>query len=324
MDEPRNLHFHEWPMFNQVMTDEHDICRRILEVVLDQPVDRVESVEAEKTLEPRLGAKGVRLDAYVRTTGAVYDVEIQAYAMRSLGRRMRYYQSIMDSSELKRGQRYQDLVESYIVFLCTKDQFGTALPVYHFEVKCCEDDSIDARHGFHWLVLNASAWELLPEGRLRSLLRYVATEKKDGDSLVDDIAAAVARANGSAVWRQKGLDMLTYIEDARIQAELIAEEGYRDGMKRGLEDGRAEGRAEGLAEGHAEGLAEGREKGLAEGRAEGLAEGRSAGFQEGARQAEERMGSLIARLLEENRAEEVALAAANSETREALYAEFGL
>ena len=103
MDEPRDLLFHEWPMFNQVMTNEHDICRRLLEVVLGEPVDRVRNVEVERTVEPRLGAKGVRLGAFASTANAVYDVEIQAYTMKELGRRMRYYQSAMDSSALRRG-----------------------------------------------------------------------------------------------------------------------------------------------------------------------------------------------------------------------------
>lgn len=147
MDEPRDLLFHEWPMFNQVMTNEHDICRRLLEVVLGEPVDRVRNVEVERTVEPRLGAKGVRLDAFASTANAVYDVEIQAYTMKELGRRMRYYQSAMDSSALRRGQPYRNLAESYVVFICTEDQFDAALPVYHFEMVCCEDEAVDLRSG---------------------------------------------------------------------------------------------------------------------------------------------------------------------------------
>ena len=102
---------------------------------------------------------------------------------------------------------------------------------------CCEDEAVDLRHGFHWVVLNASAWETLAEGPLRSLLKYVAAGEEDGDALVADIAAAVRRANGNAVWRQKGLDMLTYIEDARIQAELIVEEGLGNAYNSGMEEG---------------------------------------------------------------------------------------
>lgn len=288
MDEPRDLLFHEWPMFNQVMTNEHDICRRLLEVVLGEPVDRVRNVEVERTVEPRLGAKGVRLDAFASTANAVYDVEIQAYTMKELGRRMRYYQSAMDSSALRRGQPYRNLAESYVVFICTEDQFDAALPVYHFEMVCCEDEAVDLRHGFHWVVLNASAWETLAEGPLRSLLKYVAAGEEDGDALVADIAAAVRRANGNAVWRQKGLDMLTYVEDARIQAELIVEEGLGNAYNSGME----------------EGLAKGMEQGIEQG--------------------EDRFGALVAQLLEASRIDDVAETSSNPHRRNELFQEFGI
>lgn len=163
----------------------------------------------------------MRLDAFASTANAVYDVEIQAYTMKELGRRMRYYQSAMDSSALRRGQPYRNLAESYVVFICTEDQFDAALPVYHFEMVCCEDEAVDLRHGFHWVVLNASAWETLAEGPLRSLLKYVAAGEEVAMRLWLMLQRREAR-NGNAVWRQKGLDMLTYIEDARIQAELIS------------------------------------------------------------------------------------------------------
>lgn len=184
MDEPRDLLFHEWPMFNQVMTNEHDICRRLLEVVLGE--------------------------------------------------------------------------------------------------------AVDLRHGFHWVVLNASAWETLAEGPLRSLLKYVAAGEEDGDALVADIAAAVRRANGNAVWRQKGLDMLTYIEDARIQAELIVEEGLGNAYNSGME----------------EGLAKGMEQGIEQG--------------------EDRFGALVAQLLEASRIDDVAEASSNPHRRNELFQEFGI
>ena len=41
MEEIRNLKFSEWPMFNRVMEDDPDVCRRLLEVILDEPVERV-------------------------------------------------------------------------------------------------------------------------------------------------------------------------------------------------------------------------------------------------------------------------------------------
>lgn len=296
MEEPRDLLFHEWLMFNQVMMDEHEVCRRLLEVVLERPIERIASVETEKVVEPALGAKGVRFDAYAKSAGAVYDVEIQAYEIRELGRRMRYYQSVMDVSELRKGRSYRSLAESFVIFICVEDQMGAGLPVYHFDMTCAENGSISLNHGFHWVVINASAWDNLKDGPLRSLLQYVATGEEDGDSLVTDIAAAVRQANKSAVWRQKGLDMLSYIEDTRIQAELIAEEGYRNGLEKGY--------------------AEGREKGVEQGLAEGI--------EQGIEQGENRLGALIAKLLEADRIDDVAAASSDHARRDELFAEFGL
>lgn len=62
--EIRDLRFSDWPMFNRVMEDDPDVCRRILEVVLGEPVDRIENLTTERTFEPRLGARGVRMDTF--------------------------------------------------------------------------------------------------------------------------------------------------------------------------------------------------------------------------------------------------------------------
>lgn len=102
--------------------------------------------------------------------------------------------------------------------------------------------------------------------------------------LVADIASAVARTNGSAVWRQKGLDMLTYIEDARIQAELIVEEGLGNAYNSGMEEG----------------------------------------LTKGIEQGEDRFGALVAQLLDASRIDDVAEASSNPARRNELFQEFGI
>ena len=100
-------------------------------------------------------------------------------------------------------------------------------------------------HGFSWVVLNASAWRALPEGGLRGLLRYVATEEVGDDKLAADLAAAVEAANEDAAWREEALTMLTIEEDMRAQARFMMEEAREEGLAKGLAEGRAAGRIEG-------------------------------------------------------------------------------
>ncbi|MCI9208946.1 MAG: hypothetical protein HFJ68_10525 [Adlercreutzia caecimuris] len=87
-------------------------------------------------------------------------------------------------------------------------------------------------HGFSWVVLNASAWRALPEGGLRGLLRYVATEEVGDDKLAADLAAAVEAANEDAAWREEALTMLTIEEDMRAQARFMMKESAKRAWQR--------------------------------------------------------------------------------------------
>lgn len=163
----RNLLFSEYPMFDRIMEERPDLCRRVLETALGVPVDEVRNVVAERTLQPRVGSHGVRLDAWVRTSDALYDVEMQTYSREGLGRRMRYYQSAMDTAMLRPGATYDSLPESFIVFICLHDEFKEGLPVYTFDMICDESGP--------WYLGTASngSCSTLPLGRCCQMGRFV-------------------------------------------------------------------------------------------------------------------------------------------------------
>lgn len=124
--------------------------------------------------------------------GRVYDIEAQVSREPRIGRRMRYYQSAMDVSELGRGDGVADLPESYIVFFCQRDPFGLALPSYTVERVCAEAPALDVGSGSHWLVLNAQAWEAAAGDPLGEVLEYVGKGRATGpltariDGLVEE------------------------------------------------------------------------------------------------------------------------------------------
>ena len=47
------LEFSDWPMFDLLMTNE-ELCRELLEVVLDAPVSNIEYIIAENDIRPTL------------------------------------------------------------------------------------------------------------------------------------------------------------------------------------------------------------------------------------------------------------------------------
>lgn len=144
------------PVFSMVMQDE-DLCRRFLERVLGTEVGEITYHAIEHEASPALDARSVRLDAYLKSEGAVYNIEMQASSEPYLGRRLRYYQSAIDATELPSGVAVGMLPESYIIFVCDYDPYTSGIPVYDIERTCAQDPSVAVGDGSHWRVLNASA-----------------------------------------------------------------------------------------------------------------------------------------------------------------------
>ena len=343
------LEFSDWPMFDLLMTNE-ELCRELLEVVLNAPVSNIEYIIAENDIRPTLTNHGVRLDAYVKTENEVCNIEMQTVKRAKLGRRLRFYQGAMDTLALRRGEHYGNLPPCYIVFICLHDPFNAGLPVYTLNVKCQENTSVKTDHGFTWIVLAAPAWDRLPPGRLRNLLHYISTGEAGDDRFATKLAAAVRAANGDEAWRKEKMALLTFEEDMEIQRRMLEEdredletlrrmleedredlETLRRMLKEDREDLEARRRMveeqrrtleeqQRVLEEQRRMLQEDLEKlehiavetTESEGRAEGLEEG------------EARLGALVTALIESGRSEEVALVATDAAARRARFEEFGL
>jgi len=78
-DVPKNikdLNLEDDFLFAKVMSD-NEICRRVLEQILNISIKKVESPITQKTIDLLLDGKGIRLDVYVNDDkDTVYNVEI--------------------------------------------------------------------------------------------------------------------------------------------------------------------------------------------------------------------------------------------------------
>lgn len=340
------LEFSDWPMFDLLMTNE-ELCRELLEVVLNAPVSNIEYIIAENDIRPTLTNHGVRLDAYVKTENEVCNIEMQTVKRAKLGRRLRFYQGAMDTLALRRGEHYGNLPPCYIVFICLHDPFNAGLPVYTLNVKCQENTSVKTDHGFTWIVLAAPAWDRLPPGRLRNLLHYISTGEAGDDRFATKLAAAVRAANGDEAWRKEKMALLTFEEDMEIQRRMLEEDREDfEIQKRILEEDRGDFEIQKRTlEEQQRALEEDleKQKRALEEQKRMLEEQRrmlqedldkqehiaveaaeSEGRTEGLEAGEARLGALIAALIESGRSEEVALVATDADARRARFEEFGL
>ncbi len=233
--------FSHYLMFREVLRDDEELCRLFLERVLGFPIERVEEKHFEYPLDPMVRSRGARFDLYLKDSNRVIDVEMQSSPAPGLGRRLRYYQGVLDVSLLPRSVKFRALPESYIVFICKDDPFGRGIPRYTIEPVCREEGGVELACDLHWLVLNASAFELEEEPSLRNLLSYVKDGTVDAtDPLVVGIDAKVDELNGS----DEVMAMIWTVEDEiELREDLAAERAFAEGEVQGRAEGRAEGEA---------------------------------------------------------------------------------
>ena len=65
------------------------------------------------------------------------------YDEDNIGTRLRYYQGLIDTDNLRKGQLYSDLKDSIIIFIATKDLIGKGLARYTFSNICRENKTIE-------------------------------------------------------------------------------------------------------------------------------------------------------------------------------------
>ncbi len=195
-------------LFGKVMQDA-ELCKELLQRILpDLDIDHVEYPELQKTIKEDFDAKGVRLDAYVNDgKGTVYDIEMQAVTSKYLPKRTRYYQSMIDLQLVDKGQDYDTLNNSYIIFICLSDLFGKNRYMYTFENVCKEDSEVILNDGAKKIFLNADGKNGTVSEELKVFLDYVAGRPSE-DIFVKKLKRAVEKAKKNREWRHEYMTLL--------------------------------------------------------------------------------------------------------------------
>lgn len=220
-------------IFCKVMTANPDLCKELLELLLNIKIERIEIPVAERSFKVDYDSKGIRFDVYVKDgTGRCFDIEIQTTNRTNLAKRARYYQGLMDVDSLVSGADYSELNESYVIFLCMEDAFGNGLPVYDFHQVCKQNSDILFNDGTHKVFFNASKYDKMPTKGLREFFKFLNGLNAASD-FTDQLEQKVRYAKTNAQWRHR---FMTWEQEMRIQvkeksealAKIIAKEMVED------------------------------------------------------------------------------------------------
>ncbi|UTC68537.1 Rpn family recombination-promoting nuclease/putative transposase [Treponema sp. OMZ 789] len=151
-----------------------DICKELIEMILSDTIGTIAYISTQQHIQTYEQAKSVRFDILVQTEdGKFYDIEMQVSNERNIPKRMRFYQAAIDTSFLDKGNSYNKLNDSFIIFICLFDVIGKKRPVYTFEHFCREDKNIALQDGTKKIIINAEAFNQTENKDLKDFLEYL-------------------------------------------------------------------------------------------------------------------------------------------------------
>lgn len=215
-------------MFGAVMCDENN-CKGFLERVLQFPIARVE-ISKEKSIVYHPEYKGIRLDVYAKDEqGTHYDIEMQAIQKTAIEKRCRYYHSQMDMESLFSGEEYENLPNSYVIFICDFDPFGEKKYCYTFENVCIENKELVLKDGCKSIFLSTkgeNASEVSPA--LVNFLHFVKADLVESeadfqDEFVTELQKYIKHIKGSREMGERFMLFEELLKDER-------EEGRREAL----------------------------------------------------------------------------------------------
>ncbi len=191
-------------IFYKVMHNNPEICKELLEILLEMKLDRIE-MRQEEEVEIDYGKKGIRMDVYAYGADKAFNIELQTSDTGELPERARYYQGVLDVDQLNKGVEYSELRTSYVIFICIPDIFKKGLGKYSFENICKENSEVvlnDRAYKYFFIAKNYD--KILNEDQKDFLRLVLSNECSSGFS--NKISKMVEAAKHNTQWRKQFME----------------------------------------------------------------------------------------------------------------------
>ena len=198
----------------------------VLRIVLEMPDLVVADVRTQVFVENLLN-HSVRLDVLATdSTGRKINVEIQRSDKGAGRKRARYNSSMMDANLLRKGEKFDELPETYVVFITEHDVIGKGRPLYHIG-RYIFDTNESFDDGSHILYVNGEYRDETPIGKLMHDFSCTVPDDMYYDELAERVRFFKESEEGIAI-------MCKVMEDMRNES---LQEGIEQGMKQGVKEG---------------------------------------------------------------------------------------
>lgn len=117
-----------------IFRDNIPLAQLVLRIITGREGLEVKSVETQRDMKRLVGARSICLDAYAEDAdGQKIDLEVQRSDHGAGKRRARYHSSCMDVENLDAGQDFDELPETYTIFITENDVMGKGEAIYPIE-----------------------------------------------------------------------------------------------------------------------------------------------------------------------------------------------
>ncbi len=137
----------------------------LLQIILEGTDLTVQKVHSQHNLK-NLQGRSVRLDILATDeAGRVYNIEVQRSDKGAGAKRARYNSSLIDANITEPGDNYENLNETYVIFITEHDVLKAGRPIYHIDRMIQETNALFG-DGSHILYVNAQIKDNTALGQL--------------------------------------------------------------------------------------------------------------------------------------------------------------
>jgi len=202
-------------LFATVMQNK-ELCKKLIERLLEIPdIKDIEYIGVEENYKHSYASRGVRFDVFVKDqTDVAYVVEMQTTDTKELERRSRYYQSMIDSKQLKKGKKYsyKNLKDSYVIFICREDIFGNEQYRYSFENTCSEVAALKLNDGTYKIFFNTKGVYGNVSDDVKAFLQSIEGIKTD-NAFANEFKTQADEIKSNETWRESYMQSLLRDQD---------------------------------------------------------------------------------------------------------------
>ena len=162
--------------FMQKVFEDKACTEFLLQIILNRTDLKVLRVNGQQDIK-NLQGRSVRLDILaVDAENRVYNIEIQRSDKGAGVKRARYNSSLIDANVTEPGEKYENLCESYVIFITENDIMKVGLPIYHIDRTVKETGELFGDES-HIIYVNS---QIKDESALGKLMHdFSCTDAKD-------------------------------------------------------------------------------------------------------------------------------------------------